>query len=352
MKKKKVSITQVAQELEISASTVSRALNDLPGVSEELRSKIKSYAQSIGYLPGTATKNGSTGKQNIIGMILGDIRNPFYADLVFAVQRQLDENGYLLTVFNSRYSEQEELRYMHLAERFNFAGIIQVTVTTERMGEAMRKLSIPVVMVNRMLDSFETDVVLLDNYEAGYIATRHLIERGHSRIGFLLGQQNSSSSGLRFKGFQQAMANYNLTIEESDILQGDLTMGTAYELAKTFIHRQEELPTAMVISNDIAAHGFMSCCLEAGLEIPQMMSVVSFDNIRFSSAGTAPLTTIDAHVDDMGRIAADLMVDRIRRPNKDTDRIVLSPRLVERKSTIPYRETKRWQKPERPKEHS
>ena len=83
-----------------------------------------------------------------------------------------------------------------------------------------------------------------------------------------------------------------------------------------------------------------------------MMSVVSFDNIRFSSAGTAPLTTIDAHVDDMGRIAADLMVDRIRRPNKDTDRIVLSPRLVERKSTIPYRETKRWQKPERPKEHS
>lgn len=343
MKKKKISITEVAQALEISVSTVSRALNDLPGVGDDLRARIKEYAQEIGYLPNTAMKNLSTGKLNIIGMIVGDIRNPFYADLVFAAQKELDAHGYLLTVFNSGYNIREQLRYMHLAERFNFSGIIPVTIAAEQMSDELKNLSIPVVMVNRMLKSFETDVVLLDNYEAGYIAARYLIELGHSQIGFLQGQAESSSSTLRYDGYCQAMKNYHLAIQERDILQGDLSLETAYELAGEFISGRKKLPTAMIISNDLSAHGFMKYCVEAGIKIPEELSIVSFDNIFSSSIGCSPLTTIDSHAGEMGRIAAELMADRIKHPNKETARIVLSPTLIERSSAAPYRDIKRKQ---------
>lgn len=341
MSRKKLSITEVAKHFGVSPSTVSRAMNNLPGVSNELREQIMKYTQGIGYLPNTVAKNTSTGKLNIIAMIVGDIRNPFYADLVFNVQKTLSEHGYQLCVFNSEYDEQDELRYMHIAETFNFSGIIQVTVTTESMSEALKKLSIPVVMVNRMLNTFDGDVVLLDNYEAGYIVTRHLIELGHSRIGFLLGQMESTSSVQRYEGYLQAMKNYNLKVHEEDILQGDLTMDTAYQVAGEFAQNIENRATAMVMSNDLAAYGFISRCRECGIQLPEMLSVVSFDNVWFSSAMDMQLTSIDPHASDMGRIAAELMVNRIKYPNKDTERVILSPLLVERKSAIPYRDSKR-----------
>lgn len=339
MGKKKLSITEVARHFGVSPSTVSRAMNNLPGVSSELREQILSYTQGVGYMPNTAAKNTATGKLNIIAMIVGDIRNPFYSDLVFNVQKTLSEHGYQLCVFNSEYKEQEELRYMHIAESFNFSGIIQVTVTTESMSEALKKLSIPVVMVNRMLNTFDGDVVLLDNYEAGYIATRHLIEQGHSRIGYLLGQMESTASSQRYEGYLQAMKNYNLQVHKEDLLQGDLTMDTAYQVAEDFVKDIENRATAMVMSNDLAAYGFMTRCRENGVKIPEMLSVVSFDNIWFSSAAEVRLTSIDPHASDMGRIAANMIVNRIKYPNKDTERVIMSPVLVERNSTIPYRDS-------------
>ena len=332
MGKNRISISEIAAHFDVAPSTVSRALNNLPGVSETMRSRIQEYAKEAGYRQGEQPQAPVT-TRNMIAIIVGDIRNPFYADLVFHVQKELNKRGYILSVFSSEYNEDEELQYMRLAEQFHFAGIIQVTVTTENVRALLRQLSVPVVMVNRMLTSFDTDVVLLDNYEAGYIATRHLVERGHSRIGFLVGQKNSSSSMQRYEGFLQAMKNYNLPVYEEDILQGDLTMETAYEVAKASLSGRKNLMTAMVVSNDLAAFGLMSYFSEAGIRIPEDMSLVSFDNTRLSHAGIIPLTTIDAHVEDMGRIAAELMVRRIQDPASERQRVVLDPKLIVRNST-------------------
>lgn len=342
LKYKKASVTAIANNLNVSPSTVSRALSNAPGVSKELREKIKNYAHTVGYIPGPSTKKNTTiVKTNIVAMIVGDIRNPFYADLAFAVQKRLAEHGYLLSIFNSEYNKDKELEYLHIAETLGFAGIIQVTAVADKMGDELKKLTVPVVMLNRMISSFDTDVVLLDNFEAGYIATRYLIELGHKRIGFLLGQKESSSSIHRYEGYLKAMRNYDLPIQQRDILQGDLTMETAYQLAKEFVMDLANRPTAMIMSNDLSAHGFMAYFQEVGIEIPKMLSVVSFDNIRFMSAGSIPLTTIDPHVNEMGHIAADLIVERIKNPTKENERVILSPVLIERKSSIPYRETAR-----------
>ena len=329
---KKASITEIAGRFGISPSTVSRAINGQPGVGEEMRRRIQAYAREIGY---RREGRGAPAAmpENMVAIIVGDIRNPFYADLVFAVQKELNRCGYMLSVFNSEYDEQEELRYMRLAQQFRFAGIIQVTVTTENVRAMLAQLDMPVVMVNRMLSSFETDVVLLDNYEAGYVATRHLVEQGHSRIGFLVGQKNSSSSMQRYEGFRQVMKNYHLPVREEDVLQGDLTMDTAYRVTKEAFSGGGERMTAMVVSNDLAAFGVMAYCEEAGIRIPEDLSIVSFDNTLLSGTGLMRLTTVDAHVGDMGRIAAELMVRRIAEPESEHRRVVLDPVLMVRGTT-------------------
>ena len=330
---KKVSITMIAAELGVAPSSVSRALNNRPGVSAELQSRIKEYAHSVGYIHDSADKKDSL---KIVGMIIGDIRNPFYAELVFHAQNEMSARGYQLCIFNSEYNEVKEAEYLRLCERFNFAGVIQMNISTERISRVLREITIPVVMVNRNISSFECDAVLLDNYEAGYVVTRHLIGMGHSRIGFILGQAESIATTQRYSGFQQAMKNYGLKVDPAHILQGDLTMETGLRLANAFAALSDR-PSAMVVSNDLTAHGFMSGCMNLGISVPEQLSIVSFDNISFSSIGTITLTSIDPSAKRMARTAARLMIERVEHPERATERIVIKPVLMERKSSGPYR---------------
>lgn len=326
----KTTITQIAAEFGVSPSTVSRALNALPGVSESLRKKIVDRAGETGYIPKTRLKDLS--KENIIAIMGGDIRNPFYAQLIYTAQRKLNEKGYLVAVFNSEYDESDELKYISLAEKNKFAGIIQVAVPSEHLSVLLNKLSTPVVMVNRMLETVETDVVLLDNYEAGYIATRYLIELGHKRIGMLKGHKESSASSKRYDAYLQAMKNFNLQVNDEYLLQGDLSMETAYELAGKMFSSCSRPPSAMIVSNDIAALGFMKYCSENAVRVPEDISIVSFDNISFSETSMVPLTTVDAHATKMGSVAAELLINRINHPDNSITKIILKPELRERGS--------------------
>jgi Transcriptional regulators len=335
MNKGKYTIQDVARELGVSCSTVSRAIHNSQGVSEEVRKKILTFAEQVGYFPNTVARNSDTGRLNVISLILGDIRNPFYSDLVFYIQKTLSENGYLLTVFSSEYDEADEVKYIRLSERFNFAGLILLTARTEKIKDELKKVSIPVVLVNRILDDFQADSVLMDNFKAGYMATMHLIDWGHSRIGYIHGQKNSSASEQRYLGYCQAMRNFGLTINDEDVFEGDLKMEAGYAIAKK-IARAEHAPSGIVISNDMAAIGFLAGCKEENIPIPQSLSVVSFDNIQFSSLANIQLTTVSQHVENMGRNAAELMLNRLSDPKCSIRRIILDPELIVRKTTAPF----------------
>lgn len=331
MKRKEVSVARIARQLNVASSTVSRALNGRPGVGEELRQEILRTAKALGYVPARHTEDSPELSRNI-AMIIGDIRNPFYAELVFAVQKALSTRGYTVSIFNSEYDEKEELRYMKMLEQLHFDGIIEVCVSSESSIAQLKALRIPIVMVNRMLSTFDTDVVLLDNYEAGYIATRHLLEKGHTRIAFLIGQRTSPASMMRYEGYLQMMRNYQIPVIEEYQLSGDLTLDTGYAAAKRAFAIWKKLPTAVVVSNDLAAYGFLAYCNETGIHVPEDISIVSFDNTRLSATMTPPLTTVDAHVEEMGSRTAELMLERIADPDSPKRRYIIKPTLVERKS--------------------
>ena len=199
-KKDKYTISDVAQMLGVSRSTISRAMNNSPGVGEELRKKVLDFVEEIGYQPNTIARSLSKGRQSIIALIVSDIRNPFYADLTFYIQKILHNNGYMLMVLNSEYDIRREKEFIHMAIQFNFSGVFLLTAQSEEIEKELDDIEIPVVLVNRILGSYEGDSVLSDNFKAGYIAAMHLIELGYPEIAFVKGPDVSSASEQRFRG--------------------------------------------------------------------------------------------------------------------------------------------------------
>lgn len=336
MKKDRYTISDVAEALGVSRATVSRAMNHSPGVGEELRKKILDYVKEIGYSPNTLAQSFSKGRMNFIAMVLGDIRNPFYSELAFMIQKELNENGYMVMVFNSEYDAGKEVEYIRMAAQFNFAGLILFTAQTKEIEEELENLAIPQVLVNRMLDHYEGASVLLDNFKAGYIATMHLIELGHKKIGFIDGHTTSSASRQRFEGYKQALKNYHLEDSANNVMFSDLKMETGFRLAGEYIHQWTDKPSGMVIVNDMTALGFLNRCKEEGIKIPEMLSIVSFDDIIFSSMKDVELTTVSQHADEMGSQAARMMLCQLNDKNYVPERVILDPTLIVRKTTGVY----------------
>lgn len=325
----------MAQMLGVSKATISRALSGNAGVSQELRQKIIRLADELGYRPNTLAQGLVKGHLNIIALILGDIRNPFYAELAFNIQKLLDQKGYMLMVLNSEYDPEKELNYIRMAEQFNFAGLFLLTAHSPAVESALDTLDMPVVLVNRTLPSYSGSHVLLDNFQAGYLAAMHLIELHHQRIGFICGPRSSSASQQRYLGYCQAVQNFNAENVLDYYEESDLTMDTGYEMAKRFLRNSAPRPSAMIISNDMTAIGFISGLKEKGIQIPSDLSIVSFDNIPFASAAGIDLTSVDQHVYEICSEAARLMLKQLQTPEAESEKVIVTPSLVVRKTTAP-----------------
>ena len=225
-----------------------------------------------------------------------------------------------------------------MTEQFNFAGLILITAQEEKIEEKLKMMDIPKVLVNRILPSYTGDSVLIDNFQAGYLAVMHLIELGHRHIGFIKGPGVSSASSQRFAGYRQAMQNYGLPFEENFVFESDLKLETGRSLADAFC-KLEKHPSAMVIVNDMTAIGFMDGCRNAGIRIPEDLSIVSFDNIAMASMYGIELTTISQHVDEMGEKAAHLMLKQLNDRDAKPERIIMEPTLIVRKTTCEHTES-------------
>ena len=335
MRRKKYTITDIARSLDVSTASVSRALSGAPGVSPDLRKKITEFCDRIGYLPTSVSRNNSFDKLNIIALILGDIRNPFYANLVFTIQKHLMDAKYMTVVFNSEYDETKELEFINIAEQCHFSGLMLITAQSETIAQKLDETPLPKVLVNRVLPHYTGDSVLTDNFQAGYEAALHLITLGHKEIGFIKGPKGSSASAQRFEGYLQAMKNYGLSVKDEFIWTSDLKLPTGKEIALDFLHL-EKRPSAIVSVNDMTTLGFIDGCKKAGLSIPDDLSVVSFDDIPFASLYDNKLTTISQHDEEMGHIAAELMLNRLQNPDSKPERVILKPLLINRDTTKPY----------------
>jgi len=292
----KVTIKDIAKRLQVSAVTVSNALNSKPGVSPDTREKIVRLAKKMGYQPNYFAK-GLVSKQSFaIGLIVSNIADPFYPELALGVQKKVNEQGYSMMLFNTNHSIENEKKIIEMLQSRGADGIILSTVLQDDPNiDLLNKAKIPFVLVNRLIldpkKGSRIDSVTLDNYGGGYKSARHLCQLGHTNIAIIAGDKKASTTILRIEGTKAAFAEFGVTIQPDLIVECGFSKQSAYETAKKLFVKNNR-PTAFLIHEDNMALGVREAAFEMGLSIPEDLAIIGFDDISTSSLAGNELTPI------------------------------------------------------------
>jgi LacI family transcriptional regulator len=329
----KVTIKDIAQKAGVANSTVSRVLTNHPSVDPNTRARVKQIIKELGYRPSGIARGLVTGQINVVSLIIGDIRNPFYAGLTRAIKDILNKEGYMVVVSDTDYDAEKEAAHIQLASQYGFAGVIMVTaLETKALISKIKTLDCPVVLLNRYLPSVVTDVVSVDNFQGGYLATEHLIKLGHKNIAHLAGVKNSTVVMDRIKGYAEALKDYGLEFNENNITYGDLKKESGYQYTELLLNQKKEA-TAVFCSNDLMALGLIEAMLKKGVSIPNQLSVVGYDDIDMATMAKVELTTVRQPQYEMGQAAAEILLERIQGKSTSNKRIIFTPELIVREST-------------------
>ena len=341
----KPTIKDIAEKMNVSAATVSNALNGKAGVAESKRKKIMETARLMGYQPNVFAKNLVNQKSLAIGLIVSSISDPFYPELARGVQERAGEQGYGMMLFNTNHDKQTERNSIETLNARGVDGIILSTVLRDDPNIGfLRGLDIPFVLVNRhLLDPGSMgciDSVVLDNYQGGYASAHHLLKMGHKRISIIAGSQEVSTASLRLRGALDAVKAFDLPDDHFDMTDCGYMTDKAYDTAKKILNKDtSQRPTAFLCHADNMALGVREAVFEAGMRIPEDISLIGFDDIAFASVSGVELTTVAHRQYEMGLQGAQLLIEKITEAGPDNadqgprcHNIILEPKLVVRKS--------------------
>jgi len=304
------------------------------GVSKEKRAAILEAIDELDYRPNAMARGLVQRQTRILGVMVSDLQNPFFAAVVSGIQESAEERGFrVLITTGDRTPSVEESAIENLLE-LRVDGLI---LASPRVGDeviARASRPIPVVVLNRDTNDDHSDSVTNDNIAGAHLAVEHLVSFGHRRIAFIEGGAGAGAR-IRHQGYLHAMRDFGLE-EESVTVEGRHTEQGGYQGAMELL-KMRVLPTAVFASNDLCAIGAMNAFEEAGLSIPEDLSLVGYDNNRMAALRHISLTTIDQPGDDMGRSAVEHLADRIDGDRVDPRHDVVAPSLVVRSTTGPPR---------------
>ena len=340
MEQKKVDIEYIAKVAGVSRSTVSRVLTNKSNVKKDTKLRVQEVMRELNYHPSIMARGLATGKLNIVALIVSDIRNPFYSELVWSINDHLRQKGYLMTLYNSSQNTGENDRHLQSLFDYGFSGIIIADARNEAsFTEHLGQSNCPIVLVNRELtlaSGTSYDTVSVDNRQGGYLATMHLLKLGHRKISMLRGPKISTTSQARYEGYLQALSEYGLTPEPRHVYAGTLNMESGHEFARKIIAGSENPPSAVFVGGDLTSFGVIDECMKLGISIPQDLSIVGFDDVPMSQTRMIDLTTISHPYDIMGQLVAERIINRINGDNSPILKTVLMPTLKIRGSTALY----------------
>ena len=326
-------IKDIAEETSVSYATVSRALNNKYGVKPDTREKILAVAHARGYTPNAIARGLVRKQTHSIGLIIPDICNPFFPQVASGVEDSAKEKGYSVFLCNTNYESDQEARYLQLLIEKRVDGIILASGFQESATiDPLSMGSIPIVSLCTRFENAKNSFVVIDNERGGFIATKHLIEQGYPTIGFIGTQGDGLPQGPRFKGYLQALEKFNMRFDARLVFTGDLKRETGYEIIKRIIAGQN-FPRALFVENDLMALGVIQGIRESGLRVPDDIAVVGFDDIAFASFPEIGLTTVRQPKYEMGKLAADILLDCIIKITKEPKKHILEPKLIVRTSS-------------------
>ncbi|AJY73347.1 LacI family DNA-binding transcriptional regulator [Paenibacillus beijingensis] len=325
----KASIFDVAKRAGLSVVTVSRVLNGAGTVREKNRQKIMEAIKELDYRPSAAARSLARGKTGIIGLILTTLQDSFFDAVVKEINEALALHGYYLAVSVTREFGSDEAHYLIQEDRVD--GLILLSPLEEgRLVSELKKRNIPYVIIDNQLPENTASSIAVDNYRGGYEAASHLLSLGHRNIAHLCGPELFLSTRERRSGFLDALKEAGM--EPFAVEQGDYDIEFGYETARKWL-ADGTLPTAVFAGDDYIAIGFMNALMEAGVRVPEQLSVVGYDDQDIASRLRPFLTTVRQPSERIGLAAADMLLRKIDGKTKRSAGLKLKPELIIRQST-------------------
>jgi LacI family transcriptional regulator len=327
-------IRQVADKAGVSATTVSHVINNTRFVSEVLRERVQRAMTELNYRPNALARSLRLGETHTLGLILPDSANPFFAEIGHAIEAAAFERGYSVILCNTENDPTKELLYTNVLENRQVDGMIFVAAggNHEALSGIVRN-GLPLVVVDRDLGSLGLDAVTTNNYLGGLLATRHLIELGHTVIGCITGPSDLTPSAERVTGYGDALKEAQLEIRGALLVRGDFHVPSGLAAA-TRLLQQDPRPTALFVCNDLMAIGALHAAAKLGLNVPDDVAIVGFDDIELASYTIPPLTTVCQPKQEIGHTAIQLILDRIESPALPPRHEILHPQLMIRGSSM------------------
>lgn len=329
-----VTIEDIAEKANVSPSTVSRALNHSALIGEETRRRVKKIAREMNYekneLASGLVKGEGVGA---LGLIIPNISNPYYAELVRGVQDRANELGYGVFLGDTEASLEKERQLEVLLRRKKVDGMILASATVnDPYVKELNNSAIPIILISRISRELETNFIKVDDVKGGRLAVEHLVDLGHKRIGFIGGPEDFSSAQDRRIGFEEVMEENELPINRSIVSHAQYTQEAGHNMVSAYISKQEKL-TAIFCANDIIALGAIEALEREELSVPEDISIVGYDNISYARLPRIMLTTVSQPIYTMGCDAADSLIDVSENGKDKLIQRELTPDIIVRDST-------------------
>lgn len=326
-------IREVAESAGVSYATVSHVINNTRLVSPETRERVLAAMDALNYRPNALARSLRQGKTNTLGLVLPDSANPFFAEISRSIEAEAFKKGYSVFLCNTELDTQRELFYVDVLSKKQVDGIIFVAAGDQADSlDFLLRRSMPLVMIDREVPNVEADAVFTDHQLGGFLATRHLLDLGHTRIACIAGPSSITPSAARITGYRNALEEAGIVYDESLILRGDYHAQSGLEITRTILQMNPR-PTAIFAMNDLMALGVLRAAAEAGFSVPKDVAVVGYDDLEIAHFTNPPLTTIAQPKKEIGAQAVNLLVDRMARKSRPPSRLVLPPELIVRRST-------------------
>jgi LacI family fructose operon transcriptional repressor len=328
-----VSIKDVADAAGVSTATVSRVLSNGLHVRSEVRERVMAAVDRLGYRPNLVARSLRSQHSSTIGLIVSDIRNPFFTSISRAVEDTAYEQGFSVVLCNTDENPEKEAIYLNFMQDTNVAGAI-ISPTRQTVATFTdANFPFPIVTVDRSIPDGDVDAVLLDNVDAGYRLTTHLIENGYRRIAALCGETSTTGQERRL-GYEKALRAHGLSPAPEFVkyVQPRIEAGQAAALKMLDLAQP---PDALFTTNSQLAVGALQAIRERKLTIPDDIALVTFDDTTWASLVQPPITLIAQPTDEIGKTAAELLLQRVVNPNRPTRQVILKGQLLVRGSSAP-----------------
>ena len=332
---RRATLQDVAAKAGVTKATVSYILNGKKTFSEETRQRVMDAIEELGYIPNLSARTLTQRSSKLIGIVVPQtegsrlmFQNDFYAEILGSIEFHARQSGYHIIISATDANES----YLRLARERNLDGIIVIGMYPDEFYQQMKKSQIPIVLVDSYCNDHYYHNIRIDDAYGSYLATRHVLSKGHRNVAFFCGQlKENGVMKKRLIGYKDALREYQITFDYQYVFEGSIDYASGIDSAGRLL--ASRLPaTAVVAAADILAIGAMKGFYEQGVRVPDDISVMGFDDLEISQYLTPGLTTVRQEISQKGEKAVRLLIDNINEPNLTKQEQILPIKLVERGS--------------------